>query len=322
MIEPRYRDLWRQGELCRRAEQLYALFSPCTLCPWQCGVDRLFGKTGRCGAGNMLRIAKAISHHGEEPVISGTRGSGTIFFSHCNLSCCFCQNYQISNQGFGVDSTIEQLAQAMIGLQQQGCHNINLVSPSHYLPFIVQALDHAAARGLHIPVVYNSNGYESVDVVRLLDGIVDVYLPDIKYGDDAMATRISGARSYTTISQAAVDEMFRQTGYLNVDNEGIARCGTIIRHLVLPAGLSGTELVLKMIRSRYGRFAPVSLMAQYTPCHRADRFPELTRRLSRQEYEAALSIFESLGFEYGWVQEYERLDESFVPDFRKKDSWN
>lgn len=292
------------------------------LCPWQCMVDRLHGKTGRCRAGNVLRIAKAIAHHGEEPVISGMRGSGTIFFSYCNLSCCFCQNYQISQQGLGADSTIEELAQAMIGLQKQGCHNINLVSPSHYLPFIVLALDLAATRGLHIPVVYNSNGYEALDVVRLLDSIVDVYLPDIKYGDDEAAATLSGARSYTAVSQAAIDEMFRQTGYLSVDDEGIARRGTIIRHLVLPAGLSGTEIVLKTIRNRYGRFAPVSLMAQYTPCHHAAQFPELTRRLSRQEYEKALSIFESLGFEYGWTQEYDRLDESFVPDFRKKDSWN
>ncbi|MCX8044667.1 MAG: radical SAM protein [Desulfobacterota bacterium] len=322
MYTPGFVYLWRKRALQRIADKLFSLFSPCRLCPWHCMAERLRGARGRCTAGATVRIAKAIAHYGEEPVISGTRGSGTIFFSHCNLSCCFCQNYQISHEGLGTDISVSKLADMMITLQEQGCHNINLVSPTHYLPFIVAALESAAARGLYLPIVYNSNGYEESAVLQLLDGIIDVYLPDMKYADDTTAARLSGARSYTEINRAAIDEMVRQTGYLNVDDEGIACRGTIIRHLVLPADLSGTERILRTIRNRYGRFAPVSLMAQYRPCYAAERFPELSRRLSPEEYDRAVAVLESLNFEYGWTQDYEMLDDRFVPDFTKKDTWN
>ena len=285
-------------------------------------VNRLRGETGRCKAGSTIRIAKAIAHFGEEPPISGTKGSGALFFSHCNLSCCFCQNYQISHEGQGIEITPAVLADLMLMLQQQGCHTINLVSPTHYLPFIMAGLERAARSGLHLPFVYNSNGYDSPEVLRILEGVVDVYLPDMKYADDAAAQTFSGARDYTTINLAAVDEMMRQAGYLMLDAHGIAQRGVIIRHLVLPAGVSGTNRVLTTIRNRYGRFAAVSLMSQYTPCYHAHRFPELTRRISREEYASAVATVTSLGFEYGWIQEYDSLDNSFFPDFRKKKTWN
>lgn len=322
MQKPGYFQLLHTGELAKRAEQLFAMLAPCRLCPWQCGVDRTKGAKGRCRAGSTARVAKAVPHFGEEPVISGSRGSGTIFFSHCNLRCCFCQNYQISHEALGEDVTVARLSDMMLGLQEQGCHNINLVSAAQHLPFIVQALNSAAAQGLSCPIVYNSNGYEDVGVLRLLEGIVDVYLPDAKYADDENAQKYSGTKNYVEINMNALDEMFRQAGYVETDEAGIARKGLIVRHLVLPGGLAGTERILETLKKRFGRFLAVSLMGQYTPCYRSEQFPELAAKTTREEYSRAVAAFESLGFENGWTQELETLDGSFVPDFRKKDSWN
>ena len=314
--------LFKTGELERRAERLLGLAASCRLCPWQCGVNRLKGERGRCKAGPSVRVAKGLAHFGEEPVITGSRGSGAIFFAHCNMQCCFCQNWQISHEGLGTDMTVEQLAELMCGLQQQGCHNINLVSAGHFMHLIVQALALAAGRGLNLPVVYNSNGYEDVAMLVLLEGIVDIYLPDAKYGDDGCAEKYSAARKYHKVNFAALDEMFRQSGYLELDEAGIASKGLIVRHLVLPGGLADTELVLKKLKHHFGRFLSISLMGQYRPCYLAESFLELQQQTTPQEYAAAVAAFEEFGFENGWMQQHETLDSSFMPDFRKKNSWS
>lgn len=316
-----YQELLRTGELEQRAEALLARAASCRLCPRRCGARRLRGERGRCGAGPVVRVAKAVAHFGEEPPVTGTRGSGAIFFAHCNLSCCFCQNWQISHEALGEDLTVKQLAAAMCGLQEQGCHNINLVSAAHYMPWIVQALGLAAGQGLTAPIVYNSNGYEDADTLRLLEGIIDIYLPDAKYADNGPADTYSGARDYAGINAAALEEMFRQAGYLELDGDGLARKGLIVRHLVLPGGLSGTGAVLKGLKHRFGRLLAVSLMGQYRPCYRAGEYPELQTRTSRQDYDAAVVLLEALGFENGWVQQQAALDDAFVPDFAKKDAW-
>lgn len=319
---PRYRQLYASGELAKRAETFQDILSCCTLCPWKCLVNRAKDELGRCKASAELKVARALAHFGEEPALSGTRGSGTIFFSHCHLSCCFCQNYQISQEGLGETVSPEELAQKMLSLQEQGCHNINLVSPTHYLPPIVQALCLAAAAGLMIPLVYNSNGYESVETLRLLDGVVDIYLPDAKYGEDAYAQTYSRAKEYTKTNEAALQEMYAQVGPLVLDGEGIAMKGLIIRHLVLPENLSQTEIVLNRIKACLGTQVHISLMCQYQPMFKAPQHNELNKRTSPEEYDRAISTLINLGFENGWLQDYEEIDGEFLPDFQKSDAWN
>ena len=319
---PRYRQLYASGELAKRAETFQDILSCCTLCPWKCLVNRAKDELGRCKASAELKVARALAHFGEEPALSGTRGSGTIFFSHCHLSCCFCQNYQISQEGLGKIISPEELAQKMLSLQEQGCHNINLVSPTHYRPPIVQALCLAAAAGLMIPLVYNSNGYESVETLRLLDGVVDIYLPDAKYGEDAYAQTYSRAKEYTKTNEAALQEMYAQVGPLVLDGEGIAMKGLIIRHLVLPENLSQTEIVLNRIKACLGTQVHISLMCQYQPMFKAPQHNELNKRTSPEEYDRAISTLINLGFENGWLQDYEEIDGEFLPDFQKSDAWN
>lgn len=308
--------------LRERAEALWKRFSPCRLCPWQCAADRTGGERGRCLAPSQACVAKALAHHGEEPVLSGTRGAGTIFFSHCHLACCFCQNYQISQGGLGDVLSTEGLAQQMLSLQAAGCHNISLVSPTHFLPHIVDALSLAADRGLSLPLVYNSNGYESVETLQLLSGIIDLYLPDAKYGHAAMAKKYSRAGDYAAVNMAALREMFSQVVMLAVDGEGLALRGLIIRHLVLPGNIAGTEQVLKNIKASLGTAVHISLMCQYLPVHNASRHPEINRRTTAAEYDRAVAALTELGFENGWVQEHEEIDGAFQPDFEKDDSWN
>lgn len=319
---PRYKQLYASGELARRAETLYGLWARCRLCPWACRVNRPSGERGRCRATAVLKVAKALAHFGEEPPVSGTCGSGTIFFSHCHLRCCFCQNYQISQEGLGEVNSVEQLAQKMLSLQEQGCHNINLVSPTHYLPLIVQALNIATAGGLVIPLVYNSNGYESVETLRVLDGIVDIYLPDAKYGTAASAQRYSQACEYPNVNRDAIKEMFRQVGPLVTNHAGIAVKGLIIRHLVLPDNLARTEAVLQSLHRIVGPEIHISLMGQYQPVFKAHYNPEINRRPTAEEYQRAVQALSSLGFENGWVQDPENIDCTFLPDFEKSDSWN
>ncbi len=322
MKQPGYVHLLQNSELEKRIKQLFEIFSPCRLCPWKCGVNRAKGERGRCNASHRVKVARAIPHFGEEPAISGSRGSGTIFFSHCNLKCCYCQNYQISHEARGEEISARELSSMMLALQDAGCHNINLVSAAHYLPHIISALFQAAQNGLEIPVVYNTNGYEDVLVLQILTGIVDIYLPDAKYAQDEYATMYSSAENYSMINSRAMLEMFRQTGHLVMDSNGIALRGLIVRHLVLPHGISGTTSVLKNLVKLFGPSVSISLMAQYRPCYKAHKFEKLKSGTAGEDYFRAIETLESLGFENGWIQDWETLDASFIPDFTKADTWN
>jgi putative pyruvate formate lyase activating enzyme len=319
---PGYRLLFKSGELRKRSDVFLKIFSHCSLCPWKCGVNRLKGEKGRCQAPGELKVAKALAHYGEEPVLSGTRGSGTIFFSHCHLKCCYCQNYQISQEGIGEIISAEALAGKMLSLQKQGCHNINLVSATHYLPQVIQALIIASSRGLSLPLVYNSNGYESVDTLRLLSGIVDIYLPDAKYAGVENAEKYSGAKNYPAINAQALKEMYRQVGPLAVDDNDIGIKGLIIRHLVLPFNRAGTDEALQSIRSILGSDVHISLMGQYQPVFEAHLYQEINRKPTPEEYNSAVQTLIHLGFENGWFQEPENIASEFLPDFEKSDSWN
>lgn len=299
----RYLDLYQSGELRDRVRRAYARLRSCDLCPRECGVDRIHGETGFCRAGLKPRIASANVHTGEEPPISGSRGSGTIFLSHCTLRCRFCQNFPISQLGNGEDITTSGLAERMLKLQAQGVHNINFVTPGHDLPQILAALLLAVPRGFRLPLVWNTSGYEKVDVLRLLDGIVDIYLPDMKYADEGPAVKFSSAPGYREINRAAILEMFRQVGHLELDHEGIAVKGLIIRHLVLPEGAAGSRDTLRWIAENLGTETHVALMNQYFPAHEAGEVPGLHRRITNEEYAGAVDALEELGLENGWVQE-------------------
>ena len=292
--------------LHERVEAAYKLLQSCRVCPRECGVDRLKDdKLGFCRSGLNPMVSSASPHHGEEPPLSGTKGSGTIFLTNCNLRCVYCQNYPISQMGNGVERTPGELACQMLSLQEQGCHNLNLVTPTHYAPQILKAVGIAKERGFSLPVVWNTSGYESVETLRLLDGIVDIYLPDMRYGDNKAAMQYSIAPRYVEVNQAAVKEMFRQVGNLVTDEEGIAKKGLIIRHLVLPGGLSGTESVMKFLSEEISKSVYISLMSQYFPAYKASENKELGRRVTPKEYEAARHIMEKYGLENGWMQEIE-----------------
>lgn len=298
-----YLDLYQSGELRDRVRRAYARLRRCDLCPHECGVDRVAGETGFCRAGLKPRIASANVHNGEEPPISGSRGSGTIFLSHCTLRCRFCQNFPISQLGNGEDITTAGLAERMLKLQVQGVHNINFVTPGHYLPQILAALLLAIPRGFRLPLVWNTSGYEKVDVLRLLDRIVDIYLPDMKYADEDPAVKFSSAPGYRDINRAAILEMFRQVGHLELDNEGIAVQGLIIRHLVLPEGAAGSRETLAWIAENLGTETHVALMNQYFPAYDACEIPGLHRRITGEEYADAVAALEEFGLENGWVQD-------------------
>jgi putative pyruvate formate lyase activating enzyme len=288
-FEPAYVGLERSGELARRARALYLSYRNCRLCPRECCVNRLRGEKGVCLAPAAATVYSAHPHFGEEAPLSGRRGSGTIFFGQCNLRCVFCQNFEIVQPGAGSPVSDTELADLMIGLQRRGCHNINLVTPTHYVPSIVQALRIAVRQGLRIPLVYNCCGYEPVHVLRQLDGIVDIYLPDFKYADPEAACRYSpGARDYPEVAAAAIEEMRRQVGELVLDEDGIALRGLMVRHLVLPGNAAGTDKFVRFVADRLGPETYVNIMSQYRPAYRAFRFPELSRRITDEEYRQAL----------------------------------
>ncbi len=293
-----------QIELNKRVEAAYKLLETCRVCPRECGVNRVKNeKSGFCRSGLNPIIASVSPHHGEEPPLSGARGSGTIFFTNCNLKCVYCQNYPISQMGNGAERTIGELACQMVWLQEQGCHNLNLVTPTHFMPQILKALGIAWERGFSLPLVYNTSGYESLEALRLLDGIVDMYLPDMRYADDANALRYSAAPHYAVINRAAIREMFRQVGDLVIDEHGIAQRGLIIRHLVLPEGISGTGSVMRFLAEEISTNVYISLMSQYFPAFKAGEIKELSRRITIDEYEDARKMMEKYGLENGWVQE-------------------
>lgn len=301
--QPSYVSLYRSGELARRAERAWAMLESCCLCPHECGVNRLAGQVGVCRSSAELKVASWTLHPWEEPPISGSCGSGTIFFSGCMGRCRFCQNFPISQLGAGNVVSVERLAEMMVELESRGAHNINLVTPTHFVPHILAALLCAVKDGLRLPVVYNTSGYESVETLRLLDGIVSVYLPDAKYADDAIARRLSGFPRYVEVNRAALREMYRQVGKdLVLDNNGLARRGLIVRHMVLPEGLSGTSDVLAWIAAELSPYVHVSLMDQYFPAYRAVGDPILGRKVTFEEYLGALEAFDAAELERGWRQ--------------------
>lgn len=292
-----------------------SFYQKCILCPRRCGVDRTAGKRGFCGATNRVFAARAALHMWEEPPISGTNGSGTVFFSHCSLRCVFCQNREISrDREAGKEITSEHLAEFFLSLQEQGAHNINLVTGTHYVPHIAEALKYARASGLIVPVVFNCGGYESVDTLRMLDGLVDIYLPDFKYYSSYYAAKYSSAPDYFDHVIDALDEMLRQVGIPRFDESGIMQSGMIIRHLMLPGLLGDTRQVLSKIAERYGDRVLVSLMRQYTPFD-MQAYPELDRKITDEEYAEAVEWFELVGLN-GFLQDAESISESFIPSFQ------
>ncbi len=277
--------------------------SACRLCPRACGSNRLAGERGFCGAGALAKVAAVSLHHGEEPPISGTRGSGTVFFSHCNMTCLFCQNYPISQLGNGREMDTDTLAGELLRLQKIGAHNVNFVTPTSHAVQLADAVRTARNRGFRIPVVYNTNGYDSPESLSLLDGIVDVYLPDAKYRSPVLAKEISGTPDYVEHNVAAIAEMVRQAGFLAAGEDGIATRGVLVRHLVLPGKVEETERVLAHLAATFGRDLPLSLMGQYFPAFRAGTTPGFKRKLTASEYKRAVKAAERLAFRTVFIQE-------------------
>ena len=304
-------------------DEAASYFLSCKLCPRSCGINR-FEKRGRCKLGASLKVARAALHYWEEPCISGKRGSGAVFFSGCSLGCAYCQNASISDGRAGKEITPERLTDIFLELERQGAHNINLVTAAHYVPWVVYALEEAKGRGLRVPVVYNSSGYEPAETLRLLEGLVDIYLPDMKYAESSLAEALSGARDYPEVALSAIEEMLCQCGEPVIDEEGMLRKGTIIRHLVLPGHTKNSKQVLDGLSARFGTGICISLMNQYTPMEGEEgsrlsavlpSYPELSRKVTEREYDKVLSYALSLGFTQGFFQEGGTAKESFIPAF-------
>lgn len=301
-MSARYQKLCKSGELLKRVGLAYEALRECHLCPRECGVNRLKEELGFCRTGKAIKMASANSHFGEEPPISGSRGSGTIFFTSCNMRCIFCQNYPISQLGHGKETTPHELAAHMLRLQKEGCHNINLVTPSHVVPQFLAALYIAAENGLSIPIVYNSCGYDGLRALKILSGTIDIYLPDLKYASNEMSFKYSGTSNYCEHAKAAIKEMHRQVGDLKMDSYGIAKTGLLIRHLVLPNNISGSEKILEFIAEEISKKTYLSLMSQYFPAHNALSDPIMKRRVTKKEFAQAEKKFHDLGFHNGWIQ--------------------
>ena len=276
-------------------EQALAVLENCCLCPRRCRVDRLKGESGKCSTGRHAVISSFGPHFGEETPLVGSGGSGTIFFAFCNLKCCFCQNYSISQLGEGHQVSAKEVAGMMLSLERKGCHNINFVSPTHVVPQILEALEIAVEAGLSVPLVYNSGGYDAVDTLKLLEGIIDIYMPDMKYSDEQNAQRFSDIKDYPELNKAAVKEMHRQIGDLQLDADGVATRGLLIRHLVLPNGLAGTTEVCRFLSQEISTNTYLNVMAQYRPSFKAFDIPELARPISREEFTEAVKTAQSHG---------------------------
>jgi len=290
-----YQHLLKNNELEERSRIAVERLSNCTLCPWECKINRLEGKMGVCHTGKLARVSSYAPHHGEEAPLRGWRGSGTIFFGRCNLRCQFCQNFQISQQDAGEELDSEMLAEIMLELQSAGCHNINLVSPSHVIAPILQAVCIAARCGLNLPLVYNTGGYDSLETLSLLDGVIDIYMPDMKYASERAGYHYSKTHNYPSVNQAAVQEMFRQVGDLQVNNQGIAKRGLLVRHLVLPNETAGTKEVVNFIATKISKNCYVNIMHQYRPTYNARQFPRINRCITREEYDNALVMAKQAG---------------------------
>ncbi len=286
--EPSYIEAYRKGLLKKKAAEARNLLKSCTLCPRKCGVDRLAGETGFCKTARFSRVSSYSPHFGEEDPLVGTHGSGTIFFTHCNLLCLFCQNFDISHQGLGQEVTDDDLAGLMLALQNQGCHNINFVTPSHVVPQILAAVEVAVRNGLNVPLVFNTGGYDRVATLKLLEGVFDIYMPDFKFWDPQIAESSCQAGDYPAVARRALAEMHRQVGDLQIDDAGIARRGLLIRHLVLPGGLAGTREIMRFIAGKISPASYVNVMSQYRPCGRAAEVKGLDTHLSPAEYKRAL----------------------------------
>jgi putative pyruvate formate lyase activating enzyme len=290
LFEPAYVKLLADGELARRVVEAYAHLTACDVCPRGCLVNRRAGEFGVCRTGERAKVSSYGPHLGEEDPLRGWRGSGTIFFTRCNLKCQFCQNHDISQTDNGDLVEPEQLAAIMLELQSSGCHNINLVSSTHVVPQILAAVLIAARAGLHLPLVYNCGGYDSLAMLKLLDGVVDIYMPDMKYADAEIAQRYSGIPNYPQANQAAVREMHRQVGDLQLDDRGVATRGLLVRHLVLPNGLAGTAEIVRFLATEISPHTYLNVMDQYRPAYRAAQYPELNRPITRAEYQTAVRL--------------------------------
>lgn len=305
-FEPAYLKLHKTGELKKRAEKLWAIMESCQLCPRRCGVNRHKGMSGVCRApGTTLVISAAHPHFGEERPLVGKGGSGTIFLSHCNLRCVFCQNWEIAHLGMGSERNIDDFARMMLKLQKIGCHNINLVTPTHYSAHILKAIDIAAERGLRLPIVYNTSGWERLEIVKLLDGIVDIYLPDFKYWDSGMSAKYSAeAESYPELTGKAILEMHRQVGVAKPAKDGIMQRGLMIRHLVMPNNTGGSEKVMEWIAGNLPKDTYVNIMAQYNPVYKAYDYPKISRRITRKEYIKVVKKAKGMGLTNLDIQGY------------------
>ncbi len=318
MFVPSYIKLYESGELERRVEILDEMLSLCNICPLDCQADRKEGEIARCYSRYLPIVSSYCPHFGEEPPLVGNNGAGNIFFGNCNLRCVYCQNYQIS-QNYKTEIknevSFEYLAEIMLELQNKGCHNIGLVSPTHFVPQTVKALYIAIQKGLNLPLVYNTNGYDSVDVLRLLDGVVDIYLPDLKYSYDSDGYNYSKVKEYPKFARLAIKEMHRQVGSeLVMDDDGLLKRGLLIRHLVLPNDIAGSEETLRWISEELGKDISLSVMSQYYPTNKAESITLLDRHVRESEYERVLALLDKFGLENGWMQNFESKD-YYKPDF-------
>ena len=307
-FEPAYLRLHKTGELRKRGEELWNLMESCKLCPRECGVNRIEGNEGFCQASSQLEISAYHPHYGEEKPLVGSGGSGTIFLTNCGLRCVFCINWEISQGGIGKRSKIKDMASMMLELQEMGCHNINLVTPTHYSPHIVIAVDIAAGKGLRLPLVYNTCGWERLEILKKLDGIIDIYLPDFKYSDGKMAAKYSsGAETYPEITKIAILEMHRQVGVAKPARDGLMYRGLMIRHLVMPSGVSGTEKVIKWIAENLPKDTYLNIMSQYRPMYKALEYPDISRKITREEYGEAIKRAREAGLTNLDIQGYPLL---------------
>ncbi|MBS1249454.1 MAG: hypothetical protein MAG431_01034 [Chloroflexi bacterium] len=304
-MPPTYLTLLENGELEQRLRQAKRSLSPCRVCPHHCEVDRLHGELGICQTGELARVSSYGPHLGEEDPLRGWRGSGTIFFSRCNLHCQYCQNADISQRSVGERVTPSRLAAIMLDLQERGCHNINFVSPTHVAPQILEGVLVAARKGLRLPLVYNTGGYDSLSTLQILSGVIDIYMPDMKYADAQLAERYSKIPDYPRVNQDAVKEMHRQVGDLRLDAKGLAERGLLVRHLVLPNGLAGTDQILRFLAREISTNTYLNLMDQYRPAYRASHYPPLTRRITPAEFQEAVDLAAEEGLDR--LDERERL---------------